>query len=125
MKIRIAPLDKLFSQYIRNRDRECQRCHSGNTRLECAHFHGRRKKSVRFEPDNACAFCFQCHMYMHENPAEHVDFMKKRLGKRYDLLTVSANNATRPDYAAIKLWLKAMIKGQEEKDKGGMIYGRH
>lgn len=129
MKIRISALDKEFSKFIRNRDDwTCQRCNKKypppTNSLHSAHFHGRRKKSVRFEPDNACALCFFCHQYFHENPVDHVNFMQVRLGKRrYDCLLVAANVIKKPDYEAIKIWLKAMIKGQETKDEG-VIYGK-
>jgi len=128
MKIKITALDKMFSQYIRQiYNWTCQRCHKPytppTTSLHCSHFHGRGKKSVRFEPDNAVALCFGCHQHFHANPHEHVAFMEKRLGTQaYNRLLLLANIPKKPDYKAIKIWLKAMLKGQEEKD---VVYGKH
>jgi len=130
MKIKISVIDKLFSQYVRMRDKwTCQRCQReygpGELGLHCSHFHGRRKQSVRFEPDNAAALCFGCHQHMHESPYDHVVFMRKRLGiRRYQSLVIQAETPKRPDYEAVKLWLRSMIKGMEKKDEG-LILGKH
>ena len=114
MKIRIDPLDTLFSRYVRLRDKCCQKCgNSGN--LQTAHYKGRRMKSVRFDPSNALAFCFSCHQYFHENPDEFVAFMTKRLGEReLDLLNSRARTPVRYlDKEAIRLWLEQQIRRLE------------
>jgi len=117
MKIKISALDKLFSNYVRwIRDRgECQRCHvkyiTPSSSLHCSHFHGRRKKSARFDLDNVAAMCHGCHAWLTANPAAHVNFFMDRLGKlRYDCLTIRANSPGRPDYEAIRIWLKHEMK---------------
>lgn len=90
MKIQITKLDSLFSKFIRQRDKVCQRCGKGG-RLETSHFHGRRKRSVRWDEDNAVALCFACHRYFTENPLEHCEWFKNRLGeKEFDALNVRA-----------------------------------
>lgn len=114
MHIRIDPLDKLFSRYIRLRDKVCQRCGSVRN-LQCSHYHGRRKRSVRYDEDNCCALCFGCHSYLGGNPLEHTEFFKQRLGDKFDML----NNRARisyppPDKEAIELYLKVKIKELEE-----------
>jgi len=112
MKIRIDPLDKLFSKFIRLRDKVCQRC--GGTNIACAHFHGRAKKSVRWDEDNACGLCFGCHIYLDSHPIEKIEFFQWRLGDRYDLLNARANQPGKPDKGAIELYLKEKIKELEE-----------
>lgn len=116
MKIRISKLDKLFSDYIRSRDKwTCQRC---NTRykpptsgLHCSHFWGRRMKSVRFDTENCVALCHGCHVYFTGNPYLHTEFMKSRLGeKQFDLLMLRANSPQRPDYKALYMAYSVLKK---------------
>ena len=119
MKVRISPLDALFSRYIRMRaDERCERCHAykGYAGLQCAHFHSRRKKSVRYDPDNCLALCFGCHQYFHENPDEFRAFMKLRLGEyQLNMLDVRARQPIHSlDQQAVKLWLDNQIKKMEE-----------
>jgi hypothetical protein len=125
MKIRISALDAKFSRYIREiRDKQtCQRCLKqggpNGVRLENSHFHGRRRQSVRFDPENCTALCFACHRFLGEHPVEHYEFMLKRLGpERFQLLNVRANTPGRPDLTLISLWLD-----QEFKRLNGTIIG--
>ena len=111
MKIRTSPLDRLFSHYIRLRDKGiCQRCGTAGS-LQTSHFHGRAKQSVRYDPDNAVALCFGCHQHLGSHPAEHVAFMLKRLGQeRYDMLEHRARQVGKVDKEAIRLYLNQKIK---------------
>lgn len=115
IRLRISPADRLFSLYIRSRDLwRCQRCHRTykppTSALHCSHFHGRGKKSVRFDPDNAVAFCWGCHKYMESQPYEHNEFFYRRLGKqRYEALLVRANTPQRVDEKLIAIGLKAEL----------------
>jgi len=116
MKIKITALDRLFSQYIRERANwKCERCgrdySPNNGRLHCSHFHGRRKKSVRWEPENAMAACFTCHQWLTENPEGHTAFFKKRLGeKRFNALLIQANTPKKPDLLLIGIQLRHLLK---------------
>jgi 5-methylcytosine-specific restriction endonuclease McrA len=114
LKIRIDPLDVLFSKYIRLRAKgRCERCGSekGIKGLQCAHYHSRRKGSVRWDEDNAVALCFGCHQHFHEEHHEFDEFMKQRLGDRLDLLDARARVPARHiDKAMIKIWLEQEIK---------------
>ena len=114
MKIRVTKLDQLFSRYIRLRDGVCQRCY-GISGLQTAHFHSRRKRSVRWNPDNSCLCCFGCHIYLDGNPLEKVEFFKKRLGdEKFDLLNIQANQRPgKVDENAEWLYLQAKIKELE------------
>ena len=114
MKIKLSPLDKLFSKYIRLRDGVCQRC-GGAKNLQCSHYHGRRKQSVRYDEENCCSLCMGCHMYFTANPLEHTEFMIKRLGQeKFDMLT----HRSRPqkiDKNALSLYYKNLIETEELK----------
>ena len=113
MKIKINPLDSLFSKFIRLRAGACEYC-GKETRLECSHFHGRRKQTVRYDPDNACGLCFSCHQYLGENPYVHTEFFKKRLGsERFEQLNIRANMTIKEypiDKEKIKQDLESKIK---------------
>lgn len=120
MKIRRDPLDKLFSDFIRQRDKVCQRCGSskGWKYLHCAHFHSRRKKATRHDEENCVSLCFGCHQYFHENPREFEEFMRQRLGDRFDLLEGRSRVLVKYiDRTAIELYLKQEL----ENLKGGNI----
>ncbi len=103
MKIRIDKLDVLFSRFIRLRaGGKCEYC-GRKAKLQCSHFHGRRKRSVRYDPDNACALCFYCHLYMGENPNIHTEWFGERLGsERFEQLHIRAEMIVKLDKEAIK-----------------------
>ena len=78
--------DIVFSDYIRYRDKwTCQRCNKKypvKTRgLQCSHFYGRRSYATRFEPANAMALCYRCHIHVAEYPMEHVDLWESKFSK--------------------------------------------
>jgi len=63
VRIKIDPLDALFSEYIRCRAIKevhgCERCLAWKVDykgLECSHFHGRAQKSTRWDEDNAADY---------------------------------------------------------------------
>lgn len=114
MKIRIE--DKLFSQYIRmravDRMKGCEYCGRacGWQDLDCSHFHSRRHKSTRFDPDNASGLCGGCHMHLDESHDDFTEWFKKRLGTdRYELLRIRKNT--------IKKFTKAEIEALKENLK--------
>lgn len=118
MRIKITPEDRLFSLFIRSRAgwkcelEKCQRHYPPPTiSLQCSHFHGRRKKSVRFDPENAAALCYAHHRNFTENPLDHTEWFKKRLGeKAFDALTLRANSYGKPDTEMVKIFCKREIK---------------
>ena len=106
MKIRIDPLDKLFSQYIRLLNGNvCKRCGKYSKQLQCAHFHSRRKKSVRWDRSNATALCYGCHSFIDGNPLEKVEFFMEILGKdEFDALNERAKQIfPKPDKKTISI----------------------
>ena len=110
MKIRIDPLDKVFSSYIRTRDKVCKRC--GGKAQHCAHFHGRARRSVRWDEDNACGLCFGCHQYLDSHAMEKVEFFKQLLGEeRFDLLNSRMRNTwPKPDKILLMIYYQERIK---------------
>ena len=116
MKINLKPLDKLFSEFIRKRDKVCQKCGRSVGKLDAAHCFTRAKKSVKYDPDNACLLCWNpCHLYYDHHDTEKKEFFRKRLGKRaYDLLDYRAHRPAKIDIEAITLYLKNQIAKLEE-----------
>lgn len=84
--IRITPADRWFSMCVRERAAwNCERCgkhHEPPTQaLHCAHWHSRGNWSVRFDPDNALALCYGCHVITgRERETEHRPLMLKTVG---------------------------------------------
>jgi len=104
IRIKIDPLDRLFSLYIRGRDKVCQRC--GGKVQHCAHFHGRARKSVRWDEDNACGLCFGCHQFLDSHALDKVEFFKARLGEdKYNMLNSRMRNMyPKPDKNLLMLY---------------------
>lgn len=125
MKIKIDPLDKLFSEFIRRRavlSGGCEYCGKGARwqDLQCSHFIGRRKRATRYDPDNACGACFGCHLYLGEHPYEHTEFFKKRLGSdKLEQLVIKGNTPTKIDKNAVKENLKTLLAGVQSYGKEG------
>ena len=121
MRIKTTKLDKLFSEYVRKRAKGiCERCLKPTEfkKLQCSHFHGRRKKIVRWDPENACALDFYCHMHFTENPLEHTEWFKKRLGeRRFNALLVRARPGRKPDLELIALGLKKLLEELNNKNE--------
>ncbi len=123
MNIRRDKRDMLFSNLIRRRARwTCQVCgryHPEDKRqsLHCSHHFSRRKKSIRWHPNNASAACFSCHQLLGENPVLFHDWIRGHLGdKKFTALKVQAERIVRlkkPDLAEIHENLKAAWASEE------------
>ena len=96
-KIKESAVDKVFSLWIRNKDKTCQRCGT-NQNLQCAHIFSRTARSVRWEPLNALTLCYKCHLFWaHKNPIEFTEFIRLRLGEKDFALL-------KKKYYALKSW---------------------
>lgn len=106
----IKKCDKLFSQYIRSIGR-CEMC-GKRTTLACAHIFSRKNMSVRWDPDNALCLCYRCHIHVaHKEPIRFTEFVKKKLGKKYDPLRMRADIPVKgQDLNAIKIYLETLLK---------------
>lgn len=114
--MKLDKADKLFSLYIRTRDKwTCQRCHKQyvppTRALHCSHFQGRGKEATRFEPLNADSLCYGCHQYFTSHPAEHYAWQVERKGQpTVDKLVLQSNTYKKKDRK-----LEAMYWAQELK----------
>lgn len=122
-QIEIDRADKVFSQWIRLRDRKCLRCGSlvkfnpGGLPVshQASHFQGRRKESTRFNEDNVCTLCHGCHSYFTANPAEHYDWQVKRLGqKKVDELVLLSNTYMKKDRQLQHIYWSGEVKKIKE-----------
>lgn len=69
-----AKTDKIFSDYIRKRDKSCFIC--GVPATDCAHFVGRSHLSTRWDELNCHGLCRDCHRRDHEHPGAYEDALK-------------------------------------------------
>ena len=122
LKIKRSALDRKFSNYIRQRDSwRCCRCgtfypEGDRQGLHNSHFHGRRKASTRFDPDNCDALCFGCHQFFHENRGVYATWKFYQLGEvEFEMLEARARKHVKLDLAAIRIWLDYEVKKLEEK----------
>jgi hypothetical protein len=74
--------DKIFSLYIRHRDKRCQLCLQVRDikSLDCSHHFSRTSRATRWDPQNCVALCRDCHKWLSDHPTEYVLFMIRRLG---------------------------------------------
>jgi hypothetical protein len=109
--------DTYWSRYIRqDHGWKCEKCgkfcgENGEFgQLDCCHYHGRRKESVRFDYMNTRAICAVCHRKFHEDKSLHTEFMIETLGqKNFDLLEIRANTPCRgKDDKAVILYCKSV-----------------
>ena len=114
MKIKITALDKLFSQYARLLSGGyCKRCgkHFGINRLANAHFHSRRKHSVRWDIKNTAPLCYGCHSYVDGNPLKKIEFFLEILGEsEFKKLNERAESLLKVDKDALKEYFKDKLQ---------------
>ena len=85
--IRVTPADRYFSLCVRERAAwTCERCGKQyvppTQALHCAHWHSRGNWSVRFDPYNALALCYGCHILTsRDRESEHLPLMRKSVGE--------------------------------------------
>lgn len=116
--------DKLFSDYIRQRDGwNCRRCSKNfehrTGQLHNSHFWGRGRMITRFDPENCIALCFHCHKFKMENEkqGEYKGLMVKWLGQdRYDALEKRANQEIIKREEAIKRFMVWYIPVMKDRD---------
>lgn len=119
MKIHLDPADKIFSQFIRLRDKECKRCHSlvqFNAKgmpitHEASHYFGRGKESTRYDVENVDTFCTGCHVqWGSEDREAYRDFKIKQLGENgFKALMVRANLPKKKDRKLDLMIVKEML----------------
>lgn len=119
-RIAIDKADKVFSIYIRLRDKKCVRCQSaieinGQGRPvshQCSHFFGRRMETVRFEERNCDTLCHGCHRFWEKEDREaYRDFKIRQLGQKgFEQLTLQAHQIGKKDRIMAYLYWKHRLK---------------
>lgn len=74
--------DRLFSLYIRQRDKRCLRCGKTDATLQCHHLLGRAYRKVRFDPRNGASVCYGCHKFLTHRPLENEEFAIALVGEQ-------------------------------------------
>lgn len=116
---KFSKADKIFSELIRTEAGwKCQKCKldfsDNRGYLTNSHYHGRRKKSVRFDLDNCTSLCRKCHNYFEEHKSDYKEWMTKRLGEEgMALLQLRAETPNRCDETAIILMCKNILSNKE------------
>ena len=102
MKVKRDKLDILFSNLVRRRAGwACQVCgryfpEGERQGLHASHHFSRRKRSVRWSPENCSAACFACHQTLGENPVLFHDWIKGHLGdEKFAALRIQAEKIVR------------------------------
>ena len=97
-KIKIRQSDKLFREYLlKLRGERCEYCGKVG-RVEVSHFYGRRAESLRHSESNVDLLCNYHHRYFHENPAEHSEYKRKKIGeKEFKKLLIAKNTYCKKD----------------------------
>lgn len=131
MKIKRTVEDDLFSKLVRERaNHTCEYCgkYCGagheHGRLDCSHFFSRRHTSTRWEPLNAAAHCFTCHQNLGENPTVFTAWIKRHLGRWYDVLEEKHNQTVKKskiDIKEMREHFRRELKRMEELRSEGAI----
>jgi hypothetical protein len=109
--------DDAFSEWIRRRDRVCQKCGApgygpkGITGLDASHWQSRGKEATRFDPLNVDALCRSCHRWFGEHKTEHDAWQVERKGKKVtDRLILASGQYCKKDRLSEKLYWRQKIK---------------
>ena len=103
-------LDKAWSEYVRKRDKVCQKCF-GRGHIAPHHAFGRRHHATRWDIYNGIGLCFPCHIHWaHRDPAGFSVWFKKHIGEfQYERLAEVHNQVTKytvEDLQQMLNWLR-------------------
>ncbi len=119
--IKIDKADKVFSQYIRKRDKKCVRCGSPVEFNEkdlpishqCSHYWGRGHEGTRFSDKNCDTLCYGCHsLWGHGDQRDgYKAFKIKQLGlEGFKRLDFQAHQVCKKDRKMALLISKELLK---------------
>ena len=119
VKIQIDSADRIFSQFIRLRDKRCQRCFS-LVRMNgkglpishtASHYFGRGRENTRFDTENVDTVCFSCHRIWGSDDKEGYRMFKiKQLGEQgFKLLQMRSEMYKKKDRKMSLLIAKEML----------------
>jgi hypothetical protein len=110
MGVKRDKYDAIFSDLVRERaGYTCEHCEKHipegyRMAAHCAHIHGRKNQSTRYDPDNAICLCAGCHYKFTDHPTEFTYWLHEYLGDGHmEILREKVNR--------IKKW------GKGEKDE--------
>ena len=83
---KLSTADRKFGDFIRKRDKVCQKCGRKDRQLQCSHYWDRQWWATRYDPKNCIALCAWCHTFDKDNwekdrLKEYEAYMIKKLGK--------------------------------------------
>lgn len=111
----IEALDRLFSIFIRKRDKVCLACRfpHPDAHLSCHHIISRRHLSTRFTPKNGVTLCVSHHRQAHGDPEWFRDWVLRKImtPDEYETLKRQAFSRSGFSTADLKLFLAAIRKG--------------
>lgn len=123
-KIKLRPiaklkkdLDKIFSEYIRRRDRNkcftCEKQMSYN-QSQAGHYIRRNRMNTRWDEQNVHCQCVRCNVFLKGNYPEYARRLVKRYGE--DILEDLSIRAEQP-FKLQRYWLEIYIGYYKEKVK--------
>jgi len=124
-KTKIDPADKIFSLYIRLRDKKCCRCGKRGepdrdgrlvVGLENSHYFGRWMEGTRFDPQNCDTLCHGCHAYWEKDRDDYRAFKVNQMGENnFKILEWKARSYHKKDRKMSLLAAKELLKSVEGK----------
>lgn len=115
IKKQVARCDRVFSEYIRLRDKYCITCGTPND-LQCSHYFTKKAHAaVRWNAHNAHAQCSACHTRHHNiDPGIYSEWMIDNMGREeYDLLRLKAYSTadyTYEDLCEIEIYYAGLVE---------------
>lgn len=108
--------DTVVSDLVREmHDWTCESCgkqfHNNRSALHCSHFHGRVRKSTRYDLDNCQAHCDTCHKLYTDHPNLHTAHYEKVRGSGMLAITTERARMTKKWEPPSK---KTGYKGEKE-----------
>lgn len=104
-----AKADKLWSEYVRTRDKVCRRCGKVPSKHP-HHIVSRRYHATRFMPANGVGLCPACHFYCHQNPIGSHKWLVETLGQKHlDALDELSKKIEKLDYTEICRQLETQL----------------
>lgn len=93
----------------------CERCGTPKRdykELQTAHFHSRRKYTVRWDERNSVGLCGGCHLYLDSHIDAKKEFARQLLGdQEYEALYIRAEMTSRQspiDYGLVEIYLRQL-----------------
>jgi len=117
-KIKITKLDRMMSQFVRNKANwYCERCFKKyvppTNALHNAHIFTRSRHSTRFDSDNCKSLCYGCHSYLDRNPKLKYAWYIEKFGQEtFEKLELRSNIPSKIDRVMIELWLRRKLHDQ-------------